>query len=875
MLPGMTDSSTRRPAPTACGPADVPHFEEIVGRAPYPWQRRLYRAFVEGNIPGSVDIPTGLGKTLCVLLFLLARARNPALPTRVVYVVDRRAIVDQTAGAIQGWGDRIAELPALAGEFGRCAAFSSDRPVRLGVLRGGMADDGEWRVDPARPAVVVGTVDMIGSRILFSGYGDGRSRRPMHAGLLGYDSIVMLDEAHLSPAMGAFLHDVERIQDHSKFRTMTLSATGTEASMVFSLSAKDEEDPEVRRRLHAVKTPRFHPVEKPADRIGRICELAADHRTGSVAIFVGTVADAGKIAKKLTGLCPPGADGAERVALLTGRLRGKERAELEAGAVWRRFLPGRDRDARRRSVYLVMTSAGEVGVDLDADRCVMDLSTLDSTIQRVGRVNRSGRVKAEVSIVHTKKEEEIPNDDKRTTTRPQKLDAARAKTLEVLQGLPDLSPATLKSIDKPTLERCSAPSPQPARLHAEVVEAFAATSAALRLPPVSVYLRGVSEDPETPESFLLWRREREVADLVRLGGDIAREALAFFRPSADEVARVPEGETRNLVRSAVPRQGSAGLPLIVIEPGGNVFAKFVKSEDEIPSLGYATVVLPTTAGGLEPSGLPSSAAKGEVSDVGDGDDRYRYEEPAPGGEEREDGEEAEEAEGESAAPRPDWLEKAVELRIPLRDEGEDDAEERFLVYALRHPDPTHQTGDSDLTGLGASTQTVDEHCALVGDAARRIGAALPSLSAPEIEALETAGRWHDRGKARNVWQRAAGASAGCPPLAKSAKLRSWMLGGYRHEFGSLVEADRAIPTDAPNRDLVLHLIAAHHGWARPGFPDRRQWDPDAPAALNRKLAVEAASRFARLQAEHGPWRLAWLEALLKAADAYASSREEA
>ena len=868
MFPGMTDSSTRRPAPAACGPAHVPHFEEIVGRAPYPWQRRIYGKFVEGDVPEAVDIPTGLGKTLCVLLFLLARVRNPALPTRVVYVVDRRAIVDQTAGAIQGWVDRIAELPALAGEFGSCAAFPSDRPVRLGVLRGGMADDGEWRVDPARPAVVVGTVDMIGSRVLFSGYGDGRSRRPMHAGLLGHDSIVMLDEAHLSPAMGAFLRDVERIQGPSKFRTMTLSATGAEASAVFSLSAKDEEDPEVRRRLHAVKKPSFHPVEKPADRIGRICELAAAHQAGSVAVFVGTVADAGKIAKKLSGLCPPGTAGAERVALLTGTLRGKERAELAAGAVWRRFLPDRDRDADAPSVYLVMTSAGEVGVDLDADHAVMDLSTLDSMIQRVGRVNRSGRVKAEVSIVHTRKEAEKPGGSPKAYR--QELDAARAKTLEVLQGLPDLSPATLKGIDKPTLERCSAPSSRPARLHAEVVEAFAATSAALRLPPVSVYLRGVSEDPETPESFLLWRRE--VADLVRLDKDVAREALAFFRPSADEVARVPEREARNLVESAVLRQGGDGLPLIVIGPGGDVFAKVVKSEGEIPPLGYATFVLPTTAGGLEPSGLPSSAAEGEVSDVGDGDDRYRYKEPDPGGEEGEDGEEAE---GESAAPRPDWLKKAVELRIPLRDEGEDDAEERFLVYALRRPDPTHQTGDSDLTGLGASPQTVDEHCSRVGDAARRIGAALPSLSAPEIEALETAGRWHDRGKARNVWQRAAGASAGCPPLAKSAKLRSWMLGGYRHEFGSLVEADRAIPTDAPNRDLVLHLISAHHGWARPGFPDRRQWDPDAPAALNRKLAVEAARRFARLQAEHGPWRLAWLEALLKAADAYASSRGEA
>lgn len=842
------------------GVTDIPWFREIVGSDPYPWQRRLHGAFVGGDVPEAVDIPTGLGKTLCVLLFLLAWTRNPALPRRIVYVVDRRAIVDQTAEAIRAWIDRIAVLPALADEFGRCSAFPSDHPVRLGVLRGGQADDGEWRIDPARPAVVVGTVDMIGSRILFSGYGDGRARRPMHAGLLGHDSIVMLDEAHLSPAMKALLRDVERIQGHPKFRTMTLSATGADASATFSLSAKDEDDPAVRRRLRAIKTPRFHPVEKLADRIGGICERAAAHRTGSVAVFVRTVADAGKIAKKLIGKF-----GAERVALLTGTLRGKERAELAAGAVWRRFLPDRDRDAGTPSVYLVTTSAGEVGVDLDADHAVMDLATLDSMIQRLGRVNRSGLAEAKVSIVFMEKEAAKP--DKTQTARLQKLEAARAKTLEVLQGLSDLSPATLRSIDKPTLEECSAPSSRPARLHAEVVEAFAATSASLPLPPVSVYLRGVSEDPETPESFLLWRRE--VADLVRLGKDAAGEVLAFFRPSAGEVARVPAPEAHKLVKSAVLRQGGAGLPLIVIGPDGDVFAKVLGNESEIPRLGYATVVLPTTAGGLEPSGLPSDAAEDEVSDVGDGDDRRRYMEPSASGEEGEDGNDG--IRGSEEA-RPDWLDGATELRIPLHDEGEDDAEERFLVYALRRPDPALQAGEGDLTWLGASTQTVDEHCSLVGDAARRIGAAL-SLTDAETAALEAAGRWHDRGKARRVWQRAAGAPTDGPPLAKSTKgrLRPELLGGYRHEFGSLVEAEREIPADAPNRDLVLHLIAAHHGWARPGFPNPRQWDPDAPTALNRKLSVEAARRFARLQAEHGPWRLAWLEALLKAADAHASN----
>ena len=220
------------------GETSIPYFREIVRHDPYPWQRRLYKRLVEGSVPRALDIPTGLGKTLCVLLFLLARIRNTALPTRVIYIVDRRAIVDQTATAIRTWIERIAELPELAGVLDGSSAFSSDLPVQLGVLRGGLADDGEWRIDPARPAVVVGTVDMIGSRMMFSGYGDGRSRRPMHAGLLGHDSIVMLDEAHLSPAMAVLIHTINELQSHLMFQTMTLSATSTDTESVLRLLAE-------------------------------------------------------------------------------------------------------------------------------------------------------------------------------------------------------------------------------------------------------------------------------------------------------------------------------------------------------------------------------------------------------------------------------------------------------------------------------------------------------------------------------------------------------------------------------------------------------------------------------------------------------------
>ena len=204
----------------------IPHFRTVAGHAPYPWQRHLYMELVAGRVPAGMAIPTGIGKTACVLVALLARLVNEELPRRIVHIVDRRAIVDQTAAAVRVWIDRIEGLPELAGAFHACAAFPGRRPVGLGVLRGGLSDDGAWRVDPARPAVIVGTVDMVGSRLLFSGYGAGRSRRAMDAGLLGHDALVVLDEAHLAPAMGELLRAVAELHDSPGLQVMTLSALG-------------------------------------------------------------------------------------------------------------------------------------------------------------------------------------------------------------------------------------------------------------------------------------------------------------------------------------------------------------------------------------------------------------------------------------------------------------------------------------------------------------------------------------------------------------------------------------------------------------------------------------------------------------------------
>ena len=225
--------------------------------------------------------------------------------------------------------------------------------------------------------------------------------------------------------------------------------------------------------------------------------------------------------------------------------------------------------------------------------------------------------------------------------------------------------------------------------------------------------------------------------------------------------------------------------------------------------------------------------------------------------------------------RPAWLGDTLELRLPIPDD-EDGAEERCRVYALRCLEPDFATGPGDVTSLGGTTQTLEEHGRLVAVAVRRIGEAL-GLPGPLVDTLVLAGTWHDAGKSRRVWQLAAGVPPGAPPLAKSktGRFRPGWLGGYRHEFGSVAIAERALPAETPYRDLILHLIAAHHGWARPGFPRPEQWDPESPAEANRALAERIAGRYARLSAELGPWRLAWLESLLKAADAWVSRVRDA
>ena len=176
-------------------------FQTLTGYAPYPWQEQVFNKLVQGEVPSNLNLPTGSGKTSVIPVWLLAFIKNPALPRRIVYVVDRRSVVDQATAVVE---KMVTQLSPEVKDALKAYTLENEAVLGVSTLRGEFVDNGEWSKLPFRPAVLVGTVDMVGSRLLFSGYGDGAYSRPKQAGLLGNDTVGRLRRMSL----GSCLRDV-------------------------------------------------------------------------------------------------------------------------------------------------------------------------------------------------------------------------------------------------------------------------------------------------------------------------------------------------------------------------------------------------------------------------------------------------------------------------------------------------------------------------------------------------------------------------------------------------------------------------------------------------------------------------------------------
>lgn len=926
-------------------------FKALTGNAPFPWQEKLYQQFISDrpdNIPASCNLPTGLGKTSVVAIWLIALAQQPdRIPRRLVYVVNRRTVVDQTTvevekyrfrlqdhGRLKSLREKLAELcGSVLGDDGNPRKDYFGEPIcplALSTLRGQFADNREWSADPSRAAVIVGTVDMIGSRLLFSGYGVGFKGRPLHAGFLGQDVLLVHDEAHLEPAFQLLLESIQReqkteptpfgIQRRMKVMALTATARTTESlsnetEELFELTPA-EKTPQplptkltepihvVWQRLMARKRIAFHnpsgEKESVADRVGKLAKAYADNNSGkAIVVFVSSLDDHAKVCKVLTG---------NQVQVLTGTLRGLERDAImdprkESGCpIFSRFLkaPRPDADDTEQwkvvstpgTVFLVCTSAGEVGIDISADHLVCDLAAFDRMAQRFGRVNRYGTGDANIDIVYESTPDMKKKDDP--------LERARWGTLELLKELPlidgrhSASPFELMQLRKRTdltTKFDLAYSPIPTILPASDIlfDAWALTTIRDNLPgrpSVEPYLHGISEWTP-PETQVAWREE--VSELPwtyateedrqqlqpierRQLGLLASELLDDYPLKPHELLR--DNSDRSFKQLSAIAERCPDLLAWLLDDDGSVEPielKQLTDKDRKEQIYNRTILLPPQAGGLliekgkscgllvgSSSYAPESHDLYDVADLWsdkEGQRRIRL--------------------WENEDRPPDMHLRLVRTLTIGRKNDDADAEGRKWYWFERQ-----DAGDSD--GSKASEIPVgwQHHTNDVTQNAQRIAAKLP-LSDELREAVGIAAKFHDLGKLRTIWQRDIGNDnyPACKLAKSGGKLKLRNLGNpYRHEFGSLVDLlDPRQPhfaefkkLSADMQEVVLHLIAVHHGFGRPHFPADYVFDPEPKGANVEQLAIEIPQRFARLQRKYGRWGLAYLESLLRAAD-YAAS----
>ncbi len=894
-------------------------FELLTGHHPFPWQVALYDRFTSDRtdqFPQVATVPTGLGKTNVIAVWLLALiARPERMARRLVYVVNRRTVVDQTTIEVQ----RLREnLPSLKNPRIKTLAIST--------LRGQFADNAEWSADPSRPAVICGTVDMIGSRLLFEGYRIGFKSRPLHAGFLGQDALIVHDEAHLEPAFQKLVETIQGEQEKERelsgdlpwpaLRVMALSATARSGDDngegTFGLSGSDYEHPIVTQRITASKALHLHPCDDEKKKLAAdVVKQSLRHKdsANAILVFLRSVEDAMTTLASLEKELP------NRVAPLTGTMRGFERDRLvRDNPVFARFMPRSDRPANvtlaEGTVYLVCTSAGEVGVNLSADHMICDLSTFDSMAQRLGRVNRFGdRDDTRVDVVH-------PNPEAFDEKHP--LTPARKATLRLLQHLNgDASPRALD--DLPATERIAAFSPEPTILPATDIlfDAWALTTIQGKMPgrpPVTPYLHGVAEW-EPRRTSVAWREEvQHITDelIDREGSDFPRELLADYplKPHellSDRTDRVyltlqaliaepnksVKGEKRIAALERAHRNAMASLWLI--DESGSVtvitLGKLLEDDKKqvIDRLEDGIVLLPPSVGGLSAGMLiPEAMHADDVADHWlDEDNQPRRQRQFSS-----DAQPTNSPEGMALIRTIDTDPLADEF-APSDAVGEMDAEADLEPEADHKPRSrrgrfwhwySRPRDAEDATRASARPITWVHHTRDVVYRTTEIVQAL-NLSDELKEAVILAAELHDLGKQREIWQRSIGnpnpadwhAKPGKP--ADGPRWRQRNLSDYRHEFGSLLDALHANGGQAARfaklndemRDVVLHLVAAHHGYARPHFPPQAYDHERYNTQQNQDAAHEVMRRYARLQRRYGRWGLAYLESLLRAADWSASA----
>ena len=844
------------------------------GVQPDKWQLAL----ATDAWPRVLVAPTGSGKTAAVTLGWVAhRLRSPVTtPRRLVWCLPMRTLVEQTAQAVQDWFGKLAAEVNGEGPL--------PRPDDVHVLMGGVDADG-WMEKPERPAVLVGTQDMLLSRALLRGYASSRAIWPMEFALLHEDAQWVFDEVQLMGAGRATSAQLEAFRQSeaararrddrlvgAPSRSLWISATldprwlatvdhpEPPTAAVVRVDPSGAPDGRLARLAHASKRLACSPVAPAspkkadlADYIGSLADaVLGAHRPGRMTLaIVNRVARAQALRDALEKRLSKRLPASPTLALVHSRFRPADRArELEKVRAREMEKVIATDDPNPHDRIVVATQAVEAGVDISAAVLFTELAPWSSLVQRFGRANRYAELPhgADVHWIDLlpPATQATPSDkDADELARPYgtaELQAARHR----LTGLTDVAPVRL-----PPPEDIEAPRRVIRRKDLDDLFDTDPDLTGFDV-DVSTYVR----DADDTDIRVFWRNLAEAWDDPP-------------RPGREELCAVSIGAARRW-RDKLPNKGR-GL-LFQHDPQwrrrngrtGTAPPGWMPLQGD-PWPGLVLLADPQAGGYCETSGFTA--------------DPKHVPEPI----------------SDPAVPRgAGGVADGVDAPAPHEADGHDE-------------DP--------LSGIDAIVPLTG-HLRHVAAEAESLCAALDVEPATRASIVRAA-RWHDLGKAHEVFQdtmrRGLEGQLVAPDtlLAKTAGKTRHSRAYFRHELASAL-AFLAHEHWSRDADLVAYLIAAHHGKVRMNLRAlpreaapkdgragarfaRGVWEGDVLPPIDleggehweggrlplsiMELGWDDISRESwtertrELLARLGPFRLAWLETLLRVADWRASAKE--
>ncbi|MDB6175099.1 MAG: cas3 [Chthoniobacteraceae bacterium] len=742
-----------------------------------------------------------------------------------------RTLVEQTRDCISAW------LEALAGRYGDGSPelrwLADNSPT---ILMGGEEPDSSWDLYLEKEAILIGTQDMLLSRALNRGYGMTRYRWPIHFGLLNNDALWVMDETQL---MGVAVETSAQLDAFRSAAVMCptwwMSATLDQTQLAtvdhpkpaggwpwISLEEADRQAPSVQDREGARKILRQAGSKLAADKKDEIAayattlaeEVVAAHRQGTLTLVViNRVNRAHAVFRALEKRVPQ-----QTKALIHSRFRPVDRAAQQKIL----FAPG-DR-------IVVATQAVEAGIDVSARTLFTELAPCSSLVQRFGRTNRSGEVAEGTDVFWI--ELAVGDEKLATPYLPEELRLAR----EVLERVTDVGPATLAT---------------------QMVE------------------------PMRPVRPVL--RRKDLFDLFDTTPDLAGNDLDISRYVRDGEPSDVQVFWRELEKDARPYSKLTGAPTREELCAVSLFEfeKFLESERKRAKEKQRDSRI-WTWNGLDDEWQPAHrAVPGRIyliaTDAGGYSTQYG------------------------------WTGETQQQPPALQSGG--------------FPEPGYDGDWRTTIGVWLS---LAEHTSDVLAAVTDLSSTL-QIDKPTLRILQIAAFWHDVGKAHEIFQKMLRKIPGCPETT-TYWAKSGRSGGkserprFRHELASALawlQSDDAMQLDEMEQSLVAYLIASHHGKVRASlraFPDEKAppeddrlfargvWHGDPlPAPDNMPIVIEGRelpridaldlrcmllggtegrpSWLSRVLAlrnnkEIGPFRLAWLEAIFRAADVRASAAAE-